>query len=216
MTQLECKTDAVRLMHHYLDEDITKEDETKLRIHLEDCCDCQRHFHELNRTMSLIQNPENISAPAHFTKEVMSQLPAEKKHIKYMRWFKIHPVLTAAAIFFVFLFAGVSSAWHQDTKLTVSKQDNLIIEGDTVIVPENITVDGDLVVKNGDLRIDGAVEGNVTLINGKLIRNEEGLVDDNVRASVSEVNGDIEKIDQIFDWAWYHLKELFKGIFSLE
>jgi len=204
-------------MHRYLDGDIKKEDEDKLRHHLEDCSDCQKHFHELKRTITLIQSTENVSAPDHFTENVMQQLPTEKKHLKYIRWFKIHPVLTAAAIFFIFMFGGLFSAWNQDTKLTVSKQENLIIEGDTVIVPEDVVVDGDLVVENGDLKIDGTVEGDVTLINGKLIRDDEGNLDEeNLMASVGEVNGEFETVDRIFEWIWFRTKNLFKGVFSID
>ena len=214
---MNCKKDVIKLMHRYLDGDIKKEDEDKLRHHLEDCSDCQKHFHELKRTITLIQSTENVPAPDHFTENVMQQLPTEKKHRKYIRWFKVHPVLTAAAIFFVFMFGGLFSAWNQDTKLTVSKQENLIIEGDTVIVPEDVVVDGDLVVENGDLKIDGTVEGDVTLINGKLIQDDEGNLDEeNLMASVGEVNGEFESVDRIFEWIWFRTKNLFKGVFSID
>src|SRR5699024_10805434 len=120
-------------------------------------------------------------------------------------------------IFFILMLGGVFSAWNQDTKLTVSKQDNLIIEGDTVIVPEDEIVEGDLVVKNGNLKIDGKVEGNVTLIKGKLIRDgDEGLDEEGLMASVGEVNGEFESVDRVFEWIWYQLNNLFKGIFSLD
>lgn len=212
--QLHCNKEMIHLMHDYLDHDIKKEDETKLRLHLEECSDCQHHFHELARAVTLIQSAEDISAPDDFTQNVMDQLPTEKKHVRYMRWFKMHPALTAAAVFFVLMFSSVFSIWHQDTKLSVSKQENLIIEGDTVIVPEEVTVAGDLVVKNGDLIIDGTVEGDVTLINGKLIRDDEGLVDEELMASAGEINGEFEEVDRLFEWIWYSLKNLMKGVFS--
>jgi len=213
---LNCKKDAIKLMHNYLDGDITKSDETKLKLHLEGCCDCQKHFHELKRTVTLIQSTEDIQAPANFTQNVMNQLPTERKHVKYLRWFKMHPALTAAAIFFILMFGGVFSAWNQDTKLTVSKQEDLIIEGDAVIVPEDVIVDGDLVVKNGNLKVEGTVEGDVTLINGKLIRDEEGLDEEGLMASAGGVNGEFESVDRIFEWIWFHLKSLFKDVFSID
>ncbi|TQS71064.1 anti-sigma-W factor RsiW [Ornithinibacillus gellani] len=211
---MDCKKDVIPLMHHFLDGDISREDETKLRKHLEQCSDCQKHFHELKRTISWIKNAEPVMAPVDFTQQVMQKLPTEKKHVKYMRWFKMHPVITAAAIFFILMLSGAFSAWQQDSKLTVSKQDDLIIQGDTVIVPEGVTVDGDLVVKNGNLKIEGTVDGNVTLINGKLIQdqlNGEGLM-----ASVGEVNGEFKKVDQVFEWIWFNLQNLFRGVFSFE
>ena len=211
---MDCKKDVIPLMHHFLDGDISREDKTKLRKHLEQCSDCQKHFHELKRTISWIKNAEPVMAPVDFTQQVMQKLPTEKKHVKYMRWFKMHPVITAAAIFFILMLSGAFSAWQQDSKLTVSKQDDLIIQGDTVIVPEGVTVDGDLVVKNGNLKIEGTVDGNVTLINGKLIQdqlNGEGLM-----ASVGEVNGEFKKVDQVFEWIWFNLQNLFRGVFSFE
>jgi len=198
-----CKHEAVKLMHHYLDEDLNKENEVKLRKHLETCGACQKHFHELNRTISLIRSNERVTAPASFTGQVMNNLPTEKSHVKYTRWFKTHPILVTTAIFFLFLFSGIFSVWHQDNELVVSKQENLVVKGDTVIVPEGVTVSGDLFVKNGNLRVDGQVDGDVTLING------------NNLASTGEVSGEWTHITKVFGWIWYQLHKLFEGIFSL-
>ncbi|OZU87496.1 anti-sigma factor [Virgibacillus indicus] len=209
---MNCNKEAVELMHKYLDGDLSKPEETELRVHLEDCEACQTHFHELKRTITLIHSAEQISAPKNFTENVMQQLPAEKKRMRYSRWFKAHPILTAAAIFFVFMISGVFSAWNQDSELVVSKQEDLIIQGDTVIVPEGVTVEGDLLVKNGNLIVNGTVDGNVTLINGKLL--EESIESEGLMASVGEVNGELKMVDQVFEWIWYKTKDLFKGIFA--
>ncbi|AIF42125.1 anti-sigma-W factor RsiW [Virgibacillus sp. SK37] len=209
---MNCDKEAVELMHNYLDGDLTKENETVLRLHLEECEKCQQHFHELKRTLTLIRSTEHVSAPANFTANVMNNLPAEKKRVKYKRWFRAHPMLTAAAIFFVFMMSGILSAWNQGSELVVSKQDNLIIKGDTVIVPEDVTVEGDLIVKNGNLVVHGTIDGNVTLVNGKLI--EEPIEGEGLMASVGEVNGELEHIDQIFEWMWFHIKSLVKNIFD--
>ena len=201
-------------MHDFLDEDVTPDQEVQLRKHLEACKGCQNHFRELNRTVSLIKSVEQTSAPSDFTQKVMQKLPSEKRHVKYIRWFKMHPVLTAAALFFIFMLGGIFSVWNQDGKLTVSKQEDLIIEGDTVIVPEGITVDGDLVVKNGNLKIEGTVDGNVTLINGKLVDDE--MDREELMASVGEVNGEFKVVDQVFEWIWFNIKHVFKSIFSFD
>lgn len=212
MAHLNCNKEAVELMHYYLDGEITKEQEKALSHHLENCEVCQKHFHELKRTITLIQSTEQIKAPANFTASVMEKLPAERKRVKYRRWFKAHPILTAAAIFFIFMLSGLFSLWNQDNQLIVSKQENLVIKGDTVIVPANETVKGDLLVKNGDLIINGTVDGNVTLINGKLIK--DPIDKDGLRASVGEINGELEQVDQMFEWVWYSIKDLFQRIFS--
>lgn len=213
MNELNCEKEAIMLMHNYLDGDLTKAEETNFRRHLKSCEDCRKHFHELKRTITWVQSAEKISAPEGFTKCVMDKLPRERRRVSYMRWFKAHPVITAAAIFFIFMFSSVTSAWNQSSELVVSKQDNLIIEGDTVIVPEGVTVSGDLIVKNGNLKIDGTVDGNVTLFNGNLI--DDSIDGGGLMASVGEVNGEFEQVDQVFEWMWYHLQEIFEGIFSL-
>ncbi|RKQ29055.1 anti-sigma factor [Oceanobacillus halophilus] len=206
--------EIIKLMHKYLDGDLLKEEEVTLRNHLENCEECQSHFHELKRTLTLIQSAENIKAPSNFTENVMKNLPSENKGFKYKRWFKAHPVLTAAAIFFILMFSGVFTQWNQDSELVVSKQENLIIQGDTVIVPEDVTVEGDLLVKNGKLIIKGTIDGDVTIINGELV--DEELNGEGLMASVGEVNGELHTVDKMFEWLWYHTKNLFQSIFSLE
>ncbi|MFZ3579143.1 zf-HC2 domain-containing protein [Virgibacillus sp. DJP39] len=210
---MKCNKEAIMLMHKYLDGDLTKLEEINLRGHLESCEDCQKHFHELKRTITWVQSVEKISAPENFTKSVMASLPKEKRRVSYMRWFKAHPVVTAVAIFFIFMFSSVLSAWNQGSELVVSKQENLIIQGDTVIVPEGVTVSGDLLVKNGNLKINGTVDGNVTLINGNLI--DDSIDGEGLMASVGEVNGEFEQVDQVFEWMLYHIQEIIQSIFSL-
>lgn len=190
-------------MHKYLDKEITKEEEQVLKEHLMTCEDCQGHFHELKRTITLLQSTSNIQAPANFTRNVMASLPKEKKRISYQRWFKAHPIVTAAAIFFLLIFTSLSSMWNENEQLTVSKTEGIVIEGNTVIVPEGQVVQGDLLVKNGNLQIEGKVEGNVTLINGE-----------NLLASAGEVTGKIEEINQVFEWLWYHTKKTVGDLFT--
>lgn len=211
--KMDCNKEVIDLMHTYLDGDITKEQEDVLRKHLEHCEDCQKHFHELNRTITFIKSPKTMQAPPHFTNKVMQQLPAEKKWMKYGRWFKRHPIFTAVAIFILFFGGSLVSSWSEENKLVVSKQENLIIEGDTVIVPAGVTVSGDLVVKNGKLIIDGIVDGNVTLINSVLVE-EDG--DEGLLASVGEVHGELTTVDQLFEWIWYQAKQMMDNIFSLQ
>lgn len=212
---MECKTKYIKLMHKYLDGDLNKNEESILRAHLETCDTCQNHFHELSRTITLIQSTEQMEVPIGFSENVMKNLPTEKRHVKFTRWFKKHPVITVAAIFFLFMFSGLFSMWDKDNELVVSKRENLIIQGDTVIVPEGVTVVGDLVVKNGNLQIDGQIDGNVTLINGKLIVNSDELDDaDEFLVASAGVNGEFKHIDEMIEWVWYKLKTLFENIFS--
>ena len=84
----------------------------------------------------------------------------------------------------------------------VTKQPNLQVEGQTVIVPEGKTVKGDIVVKNGDIVVKGAVDGNITVINGKYM------------ASTANVTGQIEEVDEVFEWLWYKIKSNAKSAWS--
>ena len=34
-------------------------------------------------------------------------------------------------------------------------------------------------------------------------------------ASAGEVNGELQQVDQMFEWLWFSLKDLVKNIFSL-
>jgi anti-sigma factor RsiW len=204
--------EKIKLMHQYLDGELDKGKEMELFAHIESCEVCKIHFGELTQTISMIQRADSIQAPSGFTNSVMSKLPKEKKRIKYKRWFQTHPILTAAAIFFILMLSGVFSQWNQDNELVVSKQENLIIQGDTVIVPEHVVVDEDLVIQNGDLLVMGVIDGDVTIINGKLIN--EKPVNGKLMASAGEVNGDLHIVDRVFEWLWFQTKSLFKNVFS--
>jgi hypothetical protein len=62
-------------------------------------------------------------------------------------------------------------------------------------------VQGDLVVRNGNTRIEGKVNGSVTVINGS-----------NYLASAGEVTGEIRELDQMFEWLWYKMKSTTDNI----
>jgi anti-sigma factor RsiW len=198
-----CSKEIVEWMHDYLDHDITKDKELQLKEHLNTCKDCQQHFHELKRTVTLLQSTSHIEAPADFTEKVMASLPKEKRTVGYKRWLKAHPILTAAAIFFLFMFSSIVTTWNNDEQLSVSKMEGLIIEGDTVIVPEGQVIKGDLVVENGNIKIEGKVDGDIILINGKTLL-----------ASAGSVTGEIDEINQVFEWVWYNIKSFIGKFFT--
>ncbi|KAB2330714.1 anti-sigma factor family protein [Bacillus mesophilum] len=201
---MKCQEEIVVYMHEYLDDEISAEQEKELREHLQQCPDCQTHFHELKRTIALVQSSSHIQAPADFTASVMSRLPKEKKKVGMQRWLRHHPLLTAASLFIVLMTGSLLSSWNDDPHLSVSKQPNLVIENDTVIVPEGEVVKGDVVVKNGNLKINGQVEGSVTVINGE-----------NYQASAGHVTGEIEEVNELFDWMWYHIKNTAEEVMNI-
>ncbi|REJ06267.1 zf-HC2 domain-containing protein [Halobacillus trueperi] len=216
---MNCKREAVELMHKYLDGELNKEEERRLRDHLQSCQSCQDHFHELKRTTTLVKNTTPVSAPPRFTANVMANLPKEKKRKNYLRKLQRHPLLTAAAVFFLLMFGGIFTEWNQDQQVTVSKQENLEIRDHTVIVPKGVTVEGDLVVRNGDLRIDGKVDGDITLINGDILNDSSGQVEtaeELDRNNLRAYSGELTEVNQVYEWVWYHTKKTFKAIFSFE
>lgn len=191
-------------MHEYLDEEISTEHEKELKQHLQQCPECQKHFHELEKTIALVQGIAHIAAPDDFTQKIMNKLPKEKKKVGVQRWFRHHPLLTAASLFLVLMMGSVLSTWNKEQDLSVSKQPNLIVNNDTVIVPEGEIVKGDVVVRNGSLRIEGEVDGNVTVINGE-----------KYMASAGNVTGEIKEINAIFEWIWYYMKNTAKEVINL-
>lgn len=203
---LKCPAEIISYMHDYLDDDISVEHENVLREHINNCMECKTHFHQLKKTIALVQSTAHIKAPKDFTANVMAMLPKdEKKHRwKLKHWFMSHPVLTAVSMFLVLMGGSLLSVWSGEQQFSVSKQPNLIVNNNTVIVPEGEIVKGDVVVKNGTLKIEGEVDGNVTIINGE-----------QYRASAGNVTGDIEEINEVFEWIWYHVKSTGKDMLNM-
>lgn len=202
---MNCHEDIIEYMHDYLDEDITPENEEVLRNHLLTCVECRDYFHEMKKAVALVQSTAHIKAPDHFTERVIAQLPKEKKQVGAKRWFQQHPFLTAASLFILLMTGSMFASFNEDQRFAVTKQPNLIVEGETVIVPAGETIRGDIVVQNGDILIKGQVEGNVTVINGK-----------QYMAAAGNVTGQIEEIDQAFEWLWYKIKNTGKWIVSTQ
>lgn len=203
---LKCPIEIISYMHEYLDEDIPAEHERQLREHLNECIECKTHFHQLKKTIALVQSTSHIKAPADFTANVMAMLPKDqKKHRwKLKHWFMSHPLLTAVSMFLILMGGSLISVWSGEQQFSVSKQPNLIVKNNTVIVPEGEVVKGNVVVKNGTLKIEGEVDGNVTVINGE-----------RYMASAGKVTGNIEEINEVFEWIWYHVKNTGKDVMNI-
>ncbi|WP_028392657.1 anti-sigma factor family protein [Bacillus cihuensis] len=202
---MKCPDEVYEYMHNYLDEEISAEDEESLRKHLQDCEECRTYFHEMKKAVALVQSTSHIKAPDNFTERVKASLPKEKKNISAKRWMRNHPLLTAASLFIILMAGSLFSTWNQDETFSVSKQNNLVVDNETVIVPAGEVVNGDVVVKNGDIRIEGEVKGNVTVINGK-----------QYMASAGNVTGQIYVIDQMFEWLWFNIKDTGEALFQLD
>lgn len=195
-------------MHEYLDEEIDEHDEQLLKKHLQTCPKCQSYFHELEKAIALVQSTSHIQAPINFTENVMARLPKEKRRVGVNRWFRHHPLLTAASLFIILMTSSLLTTWNKDHEFSVTKQPNLVVQNNTVIVPEGEVIKGDITVRNGDLHIEGKVEGDVTVINGK-IDGEKYL------ASAGNVTGEIKEVNEVFEWIWYHVKKTSKELINV-
>jgi len=191
-----CPEQIIEIMHEYLDEEITPERERTLREHLQSCKDCEALFNELKKTIAFVKSVSYMQAPDDFTANVLARLPKEKRKIWIQRWVKNHPMLAAASLFFILMMGSLFSTWNEDREFSVTKQKNLVVQNNTVIVPKGETVKGDVIVRNGKLKIEGEVQGDVTVING-----EKYL------ASAGHVTGQIDEVNEVFDWIWYHIKK---------
>lgn len=196
-----CPEQIVHYMNAYLDGDISHAEEQQLNKHLDTCIECQKLMDDLSLPITFIQRANSVKAPGGFVDGVMARLPKEKSRAGFNRWLRSHPLLAAAAMFLILMSVSMFSSFGNDQNFSVTKQPNLIIEGETVLVPEGETVKGDIVVENGNLRIEGEVEGNVTVIKGS-----------KYMASTAVVTGTSEEIEKVFDWLWYKIKKTVKEI----
>lgn len=199
-----CPEHIIDYMHDYLDGDISREHEQELKQHLQSCGDCKQLMQELSETIAFVKSASHITAPPDFEAAVMARLPKPKSRVGMQKWIRRHPFFVAAAVFCLFMSATLLGSFMDDQNFSVSKQPNLVVEGQTVIVPEGEVVKGDIVVKNGDLLVEGEVYGNVTIINGQYM------------ASSAVVSGNIEEIDEAFEWLWYTIKNSVKAAMTFE
>lgn len=201
MRTMRCSKQIVQWMHDHLDGDIAPEHEQLLRQHIRTCDQCREHFYELKKTVSFVENVSHITPSEDFMKKVIYNLPREKRTVRWKRWFTHHPFLTAASLFLLFSASSLWAGWQENDQFSFSKQEHLVVENNTVIVPKGKVVEGDVIVRNGNIKIEGEVHGDVTVINGH-----------KYLASAGEVTGQIEEVNEVFDWIWYNVKRVGHNI----
>jgi len=202
--RMKCPADIVEKIHEYMDGELGHQEEKKLKEHLHVCSECMKHYQELEKAVAFVKSTSHIQAPDDFTEKVMKNLPREKRTVSFNRWLRNHPFLVAASLFILLMTGSLFSSFQEDNKFSVTKHENVIVENHTVIVPEGETVKGDIVVRNGDIKIEGTVEGNVTVINGN-----------QYLASAGQVTGEIEEVNQAFEWLWYEIKSIVKEVVNV-
>lgn len=198
-----CPENIVNMMNDHLDGDLSPADGRVLKEHLQECGDCQKHYHELSKTIAFIQSASHIQVPNDFVQKTMERLPKGNQRGGVQRWFRHHPLLTAAALFCLLMSAALFSNFNNEQQFSFTKQPNLVVEGETVVIPEGKTVTGNITVRNGDLRVEGELQGDVTIVNGQYM------------ASSGVITGEVEEIDKAFEWLWYTIKNGFKDAASI-
>jgi anti-sigma factor RsiW len=199
---MNCK-EALPLIHDYLDGDLLEPEARKLKGHLIECAACSTLFKELERTDAMVRSLPPTGAPDDLTERIMGRLPLVKKQNPWTAWIRKHPAASVAAVFFAIMLGSFLSMWNQDTELMVKGTDlqDVVIQGDTVIVPEGHTVNGNLVVQRGKLQVQGDVKGNLVVIDGTL----------NL-ASTAHISGQVTQVDEAVSWVWYKINELVNQI----
>ncbi|TYP67377.1 zf-HC2 domain-containing protein [Paenibacillus methanolicus] len=199
---------AIVWMHDYLDGELPRDDMAALKTHLIACPSCRSRFEQLQQTEAMafgmvgsgMDAVLDEKQSALLTERIMSQLPAKRagKPNAFAAWIRKHPAVTVAAVFAFVMLGSFTTMWEQNTQLSVSGTDlaQVVIEGNTVTIPEGARVKGDLTIENGKANVLGDVDGNVTVIDGQLYQ-----------ASTAHIAGQTKEIDQALDWFWYKVTQ---------
>jgi anti-sigma factor RsiW len=196
---MECH-EALPLMHEYLDGDLDGFEAASLKKHLIACPSCNRMFKQMEQAEAMVRLLPKSPVPSGMTARIMSRIPVEKKRIGWMKWVKSHPAVSVASVFVLVMISSFLTLWNEDKDMVVkgANLDQVVIRGDTVIVPEGHTVQGDLMVKRGKIQVDGNVQGDLTVIDGSY----------NL-ASTAYISGHVTKVDETLEWIWYKMNEVF-------
>lgn len=205
-------------VQQYLEDGVLPEESDELRQLLEDdeLYESYLQYERIDAELKALPRPK---LSADFTDRVMAALPVtpvqtapdsvvpfskpvrkeRKPHSKQMQWLQRHPGLIAAVLFFSLMSSATLGLWSSASEtMTYTKVPGVIVSENEVIVPAGVTVEKDITVQGGDLRIEGTVNGNATAVNGRAYL-----------ASAGQVTGELEQIDQMFEWIWYSMKQLF-------
>lgn len=197
---MDCK-EAILLMHDYLDGDVTGPEAAQLKKHLIGCAGCQERYTKLEKAGALVSSLKPVYAPSHMTTSaIMQSLPAPTKRSAWVKWPRRHPAASVAAIFLVVMLGSFLTMWNEDTQLVVHGSDleQVVIKGNTVVVPEGHTVQGNLIIENGQIEVNGKINGNLVVIDGNY-----------ALASTAQISGDITSVNQAVEWIWFKLNQLF-------
>lgn len=200
---MECH-DALPLMHEYLDGDLEGPEALELKKHLIACPSCSALFKEMERTEAMVRlMPRSPVPPSLTTASIMARIPQPKRRSRWFTWVKNHPAVSVASVFLLVMISSFVALGRSDQDMVVkgSHLDQVVIRGDTVIVPAGTTVEGDLMVKRGKIQVEGSVEGNLTVVDGSY----------NL-ASTAYIAGHVTKVDETLEWIWFQINEFFTAL----
>ncbi|PKR77555.1 hypothetical protein CEY16_06340 [Halalkalibacillus sediminis] len=210
-----CTNEQHSRIHRYFDREMTHSEEIELKHHLMECEECQRDFQELKKVHDDLSAMESIEAPDDLKSNIMQQLPEQTKVKRYSKSLKEHPFITAAAVFLLMMFATCIVQYQADQQISLSKHENVKIEGDTVIVPEGEVIEGDFVVKNANVVLKGRVNGNLTLVNSTLIDEESHHFEGTFSSVNHHVTGDVIEVNEFFGWVNHRVQSNVKDLITL-
>lgn len=175
----------------------------KLQAHLADCSSCHTLMDEWIKTEAMIKTMPSSEPSAALAEHVMKHIPSSMPYRR--RWVeraRRRPALTAAVIFLLIMMVSVFAMNQPHDELVVkgANLDQIEIQGNRVVVPEGKIVQGNLIVENGIVEVQGQVDGNVTIIDGKF-----------QLASTASISGKVTNINQWIDRFWYTIYEWFSS-----
>lgn len=196
---MKCK-EALPLMHDYLDGELDKGGILALKEHLQTCSFCSKLFRQFEMTDAMVKSFPHIAAPDGLKDKIMLALPPVRRKRTLGSWLRRHPAVSVAAVFVLVMLGSYASLWNEDHELVVKGSDleQVVIKGDTVIVPEGHKITGNLMVRSGKLQVDGDINGNLVVIDGSVNM-----------ASTAHISGQVTKIDEAAEWIWFQISEFF-------
>lgn len=195
---MNCK-EAILLMHDYLDGDLTGSEAAELKKHLIGCADCRAHYSKLEKAGAIASSLRSVAAPSHLTTaSIMQKLPMPPKRTAWMKWPRRHPAATVAAVFIIVMLSSFMTMWNQNTQLALQGDlEQVVIKGNTVVVPEGHVVEGNLIVENGQVEVNGKIDGNLVVIDGNY-----------ALASTAQISGNITSVNMAVEWIWFKVNQL--------
>lgn len=198
---MNCKQ-ANPLIHDYLDAALEGAGLTELKQHLLDCPACREDLDSLEQAEACLRVIPQPTVSDGLTQRIMFALPRRSKATQFKRWLKHHPAISVAAVFIVVMMSSFLSLWDSEHDLMVQGNDleDVIIQGDLVIIPEGRTVNGDLLIENGRLEVFGSIQGNLVVVDGSIFT-----------ASTANIAGQVTSVNETIDRFWFKVKEFMSG-----